>query len=114
MYKKMILLMCVLVEVAHAGMFSVPSPLVVPTVAKISKGRRDLSSIDVCTVSTCGFDGASFEKMKRLRQSLDASDPEIVMYWSFIGEDKVSTYLKTRSLSHIHAHTHTRHRFASL
>ena len=114
MYKKMILLMCVLVEVAHAGMFSVPSPLVVPTVAKISKeGRRDLSSIDVCTVSTCGFDGASFEKMKRLRQGFDANDPEIVMYWSFIGEDKVSTYLKL-ALSLTHTHTHTRHRFASL
>ena len=85
------------------------------TVAKISKGRRDLSSIDVCTVSTCGFDGASFEKMKRLRQSLDASDPEIVMYWSFIGEDKGEYLLKNwLSLSHTHTHTHTRHRFASL
>ena len=100
----MILLMCLMVEVARAGMFSIPSPLIVPTVdKKISSGRRDLSSIDVCTVETCGFDGASFEKVKRLRQSFDANDPEIVMYWSFVGEDKVST----RSPPYAHAHSHT-------
>ena len=103
----MILLMCLMVEVARAGMFSIPSPLIVPTVdKKISSGRRDLSSIDVCTVETCGFDGASFEKVKRLRQSFDANDPEIVMYWSFVGEDKVSSTISLNTRTHARTHTH--------
>ena len=100
---KIVCLLAMVMHVAFGGMFSVPSPLVVPSVQKMQQGRRDLSSIDVCTVDTCGFDGSSFEKIRRIRQSFDANDPEIVMYWSFVGEDKVSSFFRTRPRARAHS-----------
>jgi hypothetical protein len=89
MFLKIVVVMAML-SVAMSK-FSIPSPLRVPSVGRSNSPpeRRDLSSVELCTTETCGFDASAFDRAAVLKRSYSAGDPDIVFYWSFVGDDKI-------------------------